>query len=638
MRAHGTRSRSSDERDATNRQLAAVSAPVQRMLDLQRLAGNAAVARSVEAERHQHGPGCGHAAPTVQRREAPHEHGPGCGHGAVEDTGPTAQRSLLDAARNTPSTSLPGAFLAKAKPFFQNDRLSEGRVHDNPIAQRATAALGAEAMTVGKHIFLGPKAVGNTKTLAHEASHLDKNIRGIPETGNNHGAGLTVTDPGQGSERAADTDSDAFMSGAGTAPSVVAQRSAAGQPALDTGQPAAVQRLVGFEAEIDLPVQDREGKKLPGDTDLANSKKADFKVVSDSRRLPLREGQRKAEKYSNLEFVTGAVSVVGGQATRGVAKLQAMVDEIKRVRDGFYGAVHGTPLASMAVELDLVPDEDANRELGPKVAPENGYRERADRDGDGALFVHYSVGVPLAGMPMFFDHLRSEAAPSPMPAEKGRAWLRLEQASEFSDRIVAMYRNASGKRPAPADEGHDALNGYCQLLYTQVAAMADKFGGTGQVKNKTVVLSRSVLADVRGHLPDEQQQFLARHVSDIVDVLADIQEKTEGDTRDGQFNEPDFSEVPGYPKTTLMQYATSALNGSTPEGHERPPGQEQVFGGMREISPHSEQGEVMIPMEIRHFGKHLKTWDDLKSNLASIAGWAGQAYDHSRSAASRRRT
>lgn len=242
MRAHGTRSRSSDERDVTTRQVVAPSAPVERILTLQRLAGNAAVARSVEAERHQHGPGCGHASPAVQRREAPHEHGPGCGHGGVEDTGPTAQRSLLDAARNTPSTSLPGAFLAKAKPFFQNDRLSEGRVHENPIAQRATAALGAEAMTVGKHIFLGPKAVGNTKTLVHEASHLDKNIRGIPETGNNHGAGLTVTDPGQGSERAADTDSDAFMSGAGTAPSVVAQRSLTEQA---DGTDTAVQRSTG---------------------------------------------------------------------------------------------------------------------------------------------------------------------------------------------------------------------------------------------------------------------------------------------------------------------------------------------------------------------------------------------------------
>ncbi|MFE2050151.1 eCIS core domain-containing protein [Streptomyces sp. NPDC059459] len=42
---------------------------------------------------------------------------------------------------------------AKAKPFFRNERLSEGRLHDTPIVQRATAALGAEAMTVGTHIF-----------------------------------------------------------------------------------------------------------------------------------------------------------------------------------------------------------------------------------------------------------------------------------------------------------------------------------------------------------------------------------------------------------------------------------------------------------------------------------------------------
>ncbi|WP_239765814.1 DUF4157 domain-containing protein [Streptomyces sp. CL12-4] len=203
MRAHGTRSRPSDERD-THRPVIRPSAPVQRMLDLQHRAGNAAVARAVEAERH--------------------EHGPGCGHGQAADTGPTAQRGLLDAAMATPSSPLPGPFLAKAKSFYQNDNLSAGRVHDNPTAQRATAAMGAQAMTVGSHIFLGPSAVGNTEILAHEASHLDKNLRGVRETGNDNGAGVTVTDPGQGSERAAVADGAAFASGAATAPSVVAQR------------------------------------------------------------------------------------------------------------------------------------------------------------------------------------------------------------------------------------------------------------------------------------------------------------------------------------------------------------------------------------------------------------------------------
>ncbi|QKW11168.1 DUF4157 domain-containing protein [Streptomyces sp. NA04227] len=200
--------------------------PVQRMLNLQGAAGNAAVARAVEEERH--------------------EHGPGCGHGSVEDTAPAGQRGLLDAAMATESRPLPGAFLARARSFYQNDNLSAGRVHDNPTAQRATEAMGARAMTVGTHIFLGPSAVGDTETLAHEAGHLDKNLRGIRETGNDNGAGVTVTDPGQASERAAQADGAAFVAGAATAPSVVAQR-AVTEPAGHEG--AAVQRSTDAPGE-----------------------------------------------------------------------------------------------------------------------------------------------------------------------------------------------------------------------------------------------------------------------------------------------------------------------------------------------------------------------------------------------------
>ncbi|MBP5873125.1 DUF4157 domain-containing protein, partial [Streptomyces sp. LBUM 1485] len=173
---------------------------VQRMLDLQRTAGNAAVARMVEQERHQHGPGCEHADPAVQRREtSEHQHQHQQAQEAAGETVLTDHRSLIDAAMATPSSPLPGAFLTKAKAFYGNDALSAGRVHDNATAQRATAALGAQAVTIGSHIFLGASAVGDTETLAHETSHLDKNLRGIRETGNDNGAGVTVTDPGQDS-------------------------------------------------------------------------------------------------------------------------------------------------------------------------------------------------------------------------------------------------------------------------------------------------------------------------------------------------------------------------------------------------------------------------------------------------------
>ncbi|MER7512007.1 DUF4157 domain-containing protein [Streptomyces lavendulae] len=227
MRAHGERNPSSGERETTGRSVPP-SAPVQRLLDLNQAAGNAAVARAVEARRHRHGPGCGHPQPPVQRREAVHHDHHHDGHEqeheheheGVKDARPQSQLGLLRSALDTPSSPLPDPFLSRAKAFYRNDGLGAGRVHDNPTAQRAAAALGAHAVTVGSHILLGPGAVGNTEILAHEASHLDKNLRGDRETGHDNGDGMAVTDPEQGSERAATTDGAAFVAGRGTAPSV----------------------------------------------------------------------------------------------------------------------------------------------------------------------------------------------------------------------------------------------------------------------------------------------------------------------------------------------------------------------------------------------------------------------------------
>ncbi|WP_217251537.1 DUF4157 domain-containing protein [Streptomyces sp. AC602_WCS936] len=190
----------------------AVTAPVgttggpvtpQTALALQRSVGNRAVSRLVDQDQHVHGAGCG--------------------HGGIEDGGPAGQRQLLDEAIASPSRPLGGSLLSEATAFYRND-LSAARIHDNPTAQRATVALGAQAMTVGTHVFLGPQATGRKDLIGHELGHVDKNLRGHRETGNSNGAGVTVTDPGQDSERAAEADGAAFAAGAATAPSVVAQR------------------------------------------------------------------------------------------------------------------------------------------------------------------------------------------------------------------------------------------------------------------------------------------------------------------------------------------------------------------------------------------------------------------------------
>ena len=209
---------------------------VQRMLALQSTAGNRAVAEMVrrgglpEAQApHQHGPACEHRAQaavqrsatdvTVARAEDEHAHG----HG----TGPEGQGALLAAAMKSPSEALPSSVVAKAGAFYQNDALASTRVHHDVVAQRATEAMGAAAMTVGNHIFLSAGAAASEELIGHELSHVDKNLKGVPETGHNSGAGVTVTNPRQDSERAAERDGNAYAAGQRTAPSLIASQTGA---------------------------------------------------------------------------------------------------------------------------------------------------------------------------------------------------------------------------------------------------------------------------------------------------------------------------------------------------------------------------------------------------------------------------
>ncbi|MGA5296903.1 eCIS core domain-containing protein [Streptomyces koyangensis] len=104
------------------------------VMALQRSVGNRVVARLAGQDQHVHGAGCGHEG--------------GAGPGGSE------QRALLDAAVTSPGRPLSGSLRADAESFYQNDP-SATRLHDSPVAQRATAAMGAQAMTIGTHVFLG---------------------------------------------------------------------------------------------------------------------------------------------------------------------------------------------------------------------------------------------------------------------------------------------------------------------------------------------------------------------------------------------------------------------------------------------------------------------------------------------------
>lgn len=465
------------------------SAPVQRMLDLQHAAGNAAVARTVEAGRHQHGPGCGHPAP-VQREAVRHEHGPGCGHGAALDTAPENQRGLLEAAKATPSSPLPGAFLSQAKSFYRNDRLSEGRVHDNPTAQRATAALGAQAMTVGKDIFLGPSAVGNTRILAHEASHLDKNLRGVRETGNDNGAGVTVTDPGQDSERAAETDGAAFEAGASTAPSVVAQRAvgahggerdgavqrstgatkAVVQRALDTALIASATETLGITRAVKI-VEVPPGVRA----DVPFGKYPDGCVV----------GLSAADKELTVQQVNGwhdgstpaseVVAQAGGGGylaqygiilTNSVAEggytvaqtIQHEMGHLKQHQDGFDVNMAGGRRALVEYHNILVNENALTGQLRTEYTSADNtipsaVRARATQEGVNlanpwTALVNYVRTSGDAGQQRLLDAITAELGNSKYDEEEGRGFAKKPRRVKIQERVGRMYFNALFAQPA----------------------------------------------------------------------------------------------------------------------------------------------------------------------------------------------
>jgi hypothetical protein len=89
---------------------------------------------------------------------------------------------------------------------------SDVRVHNDAAAQRSAAELGARAYTSGHHVVIGNGGT-DRHTLAHELTHVIQQRSG-PVAGTVQGNGLSVSDPGDTFERAAEANARRAMSGA----------------------------------------------------------------------------------------------------------------------------------------------------------------------------------------------------------------------------------------------------------------------------------------------------------------------------------------------------------------------------------------------------------------------------------------
>jgi len=160
VRAQGTRGREGND-EQRSRAVPAPGTTAQGLLNLQRLAGNAAVTQAIAEERHEHDAGCGHT-PSVQRRALVHD------------------------VLRSPGQSMDSSLRTEMEARFGGADFSGVRVHTGAQARESAVQLQAKAYTSGPNVV-----VGDTMTKedwAHELTHYQDQMAG-PVPGNENDSG-----------------------------------------------------------------------------------------------------------------------------------------------------------------------------------------------------------------------------------------------------------------------------------------------------------------------------------------------------------------------------------------------------------------------------------------------------------------
>ncbi|MFI6640578.1 DUF4157 domain-containing protein [Streptomyces sp. NPDC050504] len=338
---------------------------------LQRAAGNAALGAAV-------GRPTGGADGVVQRagEEERHQHGAGCGHGesvqrsAVPDVLRSAGKPLDDSTRSDMESRLGADF-------------SDVRIHDNAAAKASAAEVGARAYTSGSHVVIGDGGA-DKHTLAHELTHVIQQRQG-PVAGTDNGSGLKVSDPTDRFEREAEANATRAMNG----PAPV-QRAEDENSAPVPGDPAAVQRAVGFEFEAQWNVRKVEdaggadaevlaGRQAARETDI------DREMLLSIRVNPY-SSYRKDVTAEQLAGADGWVDAGGSPTAAGLAVLEHL--GLGRSPDGAENAkrkgfVYNLMVDSKVSEAPLLGENLGKGLVEGMVAQGSGYALTADASPSG---------------------------------------------------------------------------------------------------------------------------------------------------------------------------------------------------------------------------------------------------------------
>jgi Domain of unknown function (DUF4157) len=150
------------------------------------------------------------------------------GNGDIEESGALASAfSFLQASAS--GHPLPHELMRRLAAELGVD-LSQARIHTDPQAAAASAALGARAFTIGRDIFFAagaydPDSQDGVELIAHEVAHVAQNVRGGVQSG-----GRRVSRPEDAHERAADDFAARFRARKAGDPATVVNELREGAP------------------------------------------------------------------------------------------------------------------------------------------------------------------------------------------------------------------------------------------------------------------------------------------------------------------------------------------------------------------------------------------------------------------------
>lgn len=288
--------------------------------------------------------------------------------------------------------------------------------------------------------------------------------------------------------------------------------------------------MIGFEVELDRRVADASGEMIAGDRTLATCANGAFKVVTDERSAPRVDKPEKETDYSNIELVTAPFD-----QSAGLDPLIAVAKSMHLFTTACYKipkmTTLGDVLAACGLQYELTADGvSAGVHPATDLIHDSGRDYKVQDDGADNLFVHYTVGFPVGLLGNALEWVTAQTrkdAEDPddvhYPITNALRGMRAGQAA-----IQIFGRWAQAQHLLVSEADARALAGFVALLYTQVAACIDHADpeSSGQVKNKTVVVSRVPLRVVAEALPAIVQSFLLQQA--WVDMLTDYEVGTSG--------------------------------------------------------------------------------------------------------------